>query len=208
MTEQSRMNFMDELAVEFLVLNDHARGSGTMNTRLRLILGIVLISLIASAWSNDKDAAAVGSTFSGEILTLLYVTDVRKSVAFYKALGFEHDSYYDYQTETYRLEWEQPYPPEYAEMKQESIRIGLTTADESDQVYGGGVRHYFIVDDVNVHYAMAKKNGIVAEPDEVEKRPWMDFFTVPDPDNHQIVIGEKNQAYYDRARNEVDNLKQ
>ena len=28
--------------------------------------------------------------------------------------------------------------------------------------------------DVNVHYGLAKKNGIVAEPDEVEKRPWMD----------------------------------
>jgi predicted lactoylglutathione lyase len=154
----------------------------------------------------DVDADSVGSTFTGEILTLLYVTDVRKSVAFYKALGFEHDYYYDYQNEIYTRIWNQPYPPEYAEMIQGKIRVGLTTADEPAQVYGGGVRHYFIVLDVDSHYARAKKDGIVAEPDEVEERPWMNFFTVSDPDNHQIVIGEKNQAYYDKARNEIDRL--
>ena len=92
-------------------------------------------------------------------------------------------------------------------MIQGKIRIGLTTADEPEQVYGGGVRHYFLVLDVGSHYARAKKDGIVPEPDEVEERPWMNFFTVSDPDNHQIVIGEKNQAYYDRARNEINRLK-
>jgi hypothetical protein len=55
---------------------------------------------------------------------------------------------------------------------------------------------------------MAKANGIVAEPDEVEKRPWMNFFTVSDPDNHQIVLGQKNQAYYDSARDQLDSLEQ
>ena len=112
-----------------------------MNMQLRPMLGIILTSLVTLAWSGNKDTEAVSSSFTGEILTLLYVTDVRKSVAFYQALGFEHDYYYDYQEDTYRLEWEQPYPPEYAEMIQDRIRIGLTTADEVVQVYGGGVRH-------------------------------------------------------------------
>jgi len=179
-----------------------------MSTRLKPMLGIILISFATLAWSGDKDAQLAGQSFTGEILTLLYVTDVRKSVAYYKALGFEHDYYYDYQEDAYSLEWEQPYPPEYAEMTQEEgIRIGLTTADESEQVYGGGVRHYFIVEDVDSHYAMAKDNGIVAEPDEVEERPWMNFFTVSDPDNHQIVFGEKNQAYYDQGRQKIDSMK-
>lgn len=178
-----------------------------MNARSNLILGLILTSPATLASSGDDVSESTGSSFTGEVLTLLYVTDVRKSVAFYKSLGFEHDSYYDYQEDTYRLEWDQPYPPEYAEMTQETIRIGLTTADESEQLYGGGVRHYFIVEDVDSHYAMAKANGIIPEPDEVEERPWMHFFTVPDPDKHQIVIGEKNQAYYDQARIEIERLK-
>ena len=77
------------------------------------------------------------------------------------------------------------------------IHIRLTTADEPDQVYGGGVRHYVIVEDVDSHFEMIKKNGIVAVPHEVEVRPLMSFITVPDPDNHQIVFGTKNQVYYD-----------
>ncbi len=178
-----------------------------MNTIVKLILGIFVLAASAITWSGDNQDKTIGSVFTGEILTQLYVTDVRKSVAFYKALGFEHFYYYDYQEETYRVEWEQPYPPEYAEMTQTGIRIGLTTAEEAEQVYGGGVRHYFIVDDVDRHYAIAKDSGIVAEPDEVEVRPWMKFFTVADPDNHQIVIGEKNQAYYDQARSEIESLK-
>ena len=177
------------------------------SNRPALVLGVVLISMATLARSGDDKAQVTASGFTGEILTLLYVTDVRESVAFYKALGFEHDYYYDYLEDVYRLEWEQPYPPEYAEMIQaEGIRIGLTTAEESEQKYGGGVRHYFIVEDVDNHFATARSNGIVAEPDEIEVRPWMSFFTVPDPDNHQIVIGEKNQAYYDKTRIEIDSL--
>ena len=64
----------------------------------------------------------------------------------------------------------------------------------------------FIVDDADNHFEMAKKNGIVAVPNEVEVRPWMSFITVVDPDNHQIVFGTKNQAYYDQARNQLNNL--
>lgn len=178
-----------------------------MNTRVALIFSLTAALFSADmSWSEDKEMT--GTTFTGEVLTLLYVTDVRQSVAFYKALGFDHDYYYDYQEDSYRLNWDQPYPPEYAEMTQvEGIRIGLTIADEPEQVYGGGVRHYFLVEDVDAHYAMAKANGIVAEPDEIEVRPWMRFFTTSDPDNHQIVIGQKDQAYYDRGREKIDSLK-
>ena len=179
-----------------------------MSRKAGAVLSTILISLAAASWSADDTDNALGISFTGEVLTQLYVTDVRKSVAFYKALGFEHDYYYDYQEDVYRVEWTRPYPPEYAEMTQEDgIRIALTTADESEQVYGGGVRHYFIVEDVDRHYVIAKGNGIIAEPNEVEERPWMNFFTISDPDKHQIVIGEKNQTYYDQARSQIDSLK-
>ena len=180
-----------------------------MSGKAGAVLSIILISPAAASWSADHTDNAPGIFFTGEVLTQLYVTDVRKSVTFYKALGFEHDYYYDYQEVVYRVEWTRPYPPEYAEMTQEEgIRIALTTAAESGQVYGGGVRHYFIVEDVDRHYDIAKSNGLMAEPDEVEERPWMNFFTISDPDNHQIVIGEKNQTYYDQARSQIDSLKQ
>ena len=177
-----------------------------MNTKIQSVPAIVLLLTAIIALAGDKDAPALGAKFTGEILTALYVTDVRKSVAFYKALGFEHDYFYDYQTEIYTRDWKQPYSPDYAEMTQVGIRLSLTTADEKYQVYGGGVRHYFIVDDVDKHFEMAKKNGITAAPNEVEVRPWMSFITVVDPDNHQIVFATKNQTYYDSAREQIKNI--
>ncbi len=180
--------------------------SEQMSTTFKLVLSIAPIFVIVIVLAGDKDAELVGSRFTGETLTLLFVTDVSRSVAFYKALGFVHDYYYDYEEDHYTRDWSQTYPPQYAEVIQGKIRIGLTTADKSEQIYGGGVRHYFLVDDVQVHFAMVIKNGIVPEPNEVEERPWMNFFTVADPDNHQIVFGTKNHAYYDRAREQLEHL--
>ena len=139
-------------------------------------------------------------------MTLLYVSDVRRSVAFYKSVGFIHDYYYDNEKERYAREWDQAYPPEYAEMIQGDIRVGLTTSADDKPIFGGGVRHYFLLDDVQAHFAMIDRNGVRAEPHEVEHRPWMDFITIADPDNHQIVFGTKNQDYYDRAREEINSL--
>jgi len=171
-------------------------------------LAATLLLLLAAGGSvvADEVGKRAGSAFTGEVLTLLYVTDVRRSVTFYIALGFHHDYYYDYESGAYVLEWTQPYPPEYAEVKYGTIRIGLTTPETPDQVLGGGVRHYYLVDDVARHYEMVKKNGVTPVPDEVEVRPWMSFITIPDPDNHQIVLGTKNQEYYDAARSRIEAL--
>lgn len=134
-------------------------------------------------------AASVVPSFTGERLTILYVKNVRVSVAFYEALGFRLDHYYDYEAETYSRSWpKSDDPPHWAEMHLgNDVRIGLTTADEDEQVYGGGARHYFIITNVEEHFASVKAEGITPTPDAVEKRPWMDFFTVSDPDGHQIV---------------------
>lgn len=173
------------------------------NPAVLTALAFILLVVCCGASSGDE---ASGSEFTGERLTILYVTDVRKSVSFYKAVGFDLDYFYDYRTDKYTRRWIQSYPPEYAEVVQPGIRIGLTTAEQQDQVYGGGARHYFIVEDVEKHFEMVRKNGIVAIPDEVEVRPWMRFFTVSDPDNHQIVFGTKNQLYYDQAREQINSL--
>ena len=177
-----------------------------MKSKCSAVLTTLAIIVFLAGCGASSGNATTGSRFTGETLTLLYVTDVRKSAAFYEALGFSLDYFYDYQTDVYTRDWKQSYPPEYAEVIQPGIRIGLTTADELDQVYGGGVRHYFIVEDVHSHFEMIEKNGIVAAPNEVEVRSWMSFFTVADPDNHQIVFGTKNQIYYDQAREQINNF--
>lgn len=177
-----------------------------MATNFKRVLSIALLFTSILAGAADDEFELAGSGFTGETLTLLYATDVRHSVAFYKSLGFIHDYYYDYKKDAYVREWVETYAPEYAEMIQGKIRVGLTTGEGPEQVYGGGVRHYFLVDDVHAHFEMVDSNGIVAEPHEVEERPWMSFFTVADPDNHQIVFGTKNQAYYDSAREQIDKL--
>lgn len=173
--------------------------------RTRAFATTLLVAAAVSCLAGIARADSGGMT--GEILTLLYVTDVRESVEFYEALGFDHYYYYDYKLDEYVLEWTSSYPPEYAEMTSGAIRIGLTTADEPDPVYGGGVRHYFIVDEVENRFARVKEKGVVPTPDEVERRPWMDFFTTSDPDGHQIVFGRKNQAYYDRIAKQLEAMR-
>ena len=177
-----------------------------MSNTSKLASALLLLHIAGGSIVADEEDKQAGSAFTGEVLTQLYVTDVRKSVTFYKALGFRHDYYYDYETGAYVLEWTQPYPPQYAEIKFGTIRIAMTTPETPDQVLGGGVRHYYLVDDVERHYEMVKKNGVTPVPDEVEVRPWMSFITIPDPDNHQIVLGTKNQEYYDDARRRIEAL--
>ena len=87
-----------------------------MNTIFNQVVSVLVLLLPSAVLSDDADL--VSARFTGEILTLLYVTDVRRSVAFYKALGFEHDYYYDYQEDTYTRDWKRPFAPQYAEMIQ------------------------------------------------------------------------------------------
>ena len=68
-----------------------------MITQIKLILSIALLSMTIITFAGDDSTDSVGSTFTGETQTLLFVSDIRRSVAFYKVLGFEHDYYYDYE---------------------------------------------------------------------------------------------------------------
>ncbi len=177
---------------------------------LRLYRCAAIAALAALAFSGGptvSHAAGTQPSFTGERLTTLYVKDVLRSTAFYEALGFQVDHYYDYEADAYTRKWTNPEPPQWAEMHLgESVRLGLTTADEKNQVYGGGARYYFIISNVEEHFVSVKAQGITPTPDEIEKRPWMDFFTVSDPDNHQIVFSRKHQTYYDEVRKRLDAL--
>jgi len=176
----------------------------------RIAFGAAIAALATIAFfggPTDSRAAGVEPSFIGERLTVLYVKDVGRSVAFYEALGFQLDHYYDYDRDDYTRSWTRSEPPQWAEMHLgKNVRIGLTTAEEENQVYGGGVRHYFMIANVEELFKSVKTQGITPEPDEVEKRPWLDFFTVSDPDGHQIVFARKHQDYYDEIRKRLDAL--
>ena len=105
----------------------------------------MILYFLASIWVG---AVWAQSPLTGEQLTVLYVQDVRKSVAYYRALGFGFDHYYDYRGRTYTREWTRAYPPDWGQVSEDLVRIGLTTVASDDQVYGGGARHYFIINDL------------------------------------------------------------
>ena len=178
-----------------------------MSPNTHRLSNATLVAFLILLAAGSQRAASQGE-FTGEILTLIYATDVLESVAFYEALGFEHQYYYDYKNDEYKLDWDLAYPPEYAEVSAEKIRIGITTPDDNEGVFGGGVRHYFMVHDVESHYRKATTQGLVPEPNEVEIRPWLHFFTIADPDNHQIVITQKNEEYYAEIAERLRKMRQ
>ncbi len=176
------------------------RQQGASGASSALRFSLLQVVALPALLTSCGGPATPPADFTGETLTALYVTDVRKSTTFYESLGFEHQYYYDYQEDSYELSWDRPYSPEYAELLSAGRRLALTTSDDAEPVYGGGVRHYFMVDDVERHFARATANGLVPEPNEVEIRPWLHFFTISDPDGHQIVIAQKNEPYYEDVR--------
>ena len=163
---------------------------------LRMIFVPILMAFSPHAVSGPAQISSdsgqvVRSSFTGEQETVFYVTDVRRSVEFYKALGFEFREYWDYDEGKSVRDWTKSTPPQWALMAAGSTVFGLTTPDDdSGRLLVGGARHYFIVDDVNKHYEWVKEQGV--DVDVLEVRPWMNFFDVTDPDGHTIVIGTRN----------------
>lgn len=49
-----------------------------------------------------------------------------------------------------------------------------------------GTRHYFGVTNVDIHYALLKKNSIAAG--DIVDRPWMRMIHVKDPDGHVLYF--------------------
>ena len=92
--------------------------------------GIVGLLLLAVAIAASGGSPEADDRMTGEILTLLYVTDVRESVAFYEAVGFDHYYYYDYEADEYVLDWTQSYPSGSERVKK-SIQGRISTSFDS-----------------------------------------------------------------------------
>ncbi len=142
--------------------------------------------------SNEDDTTTVDlktghGRFTGEILPVFYVTDVLKSVAFYRAVGFDFHHFFDYSEGERVQEWREEEPPIWAEMAAGSQTFGIHRIGEDKKLTVGGMRHYFLVEDVEAHYRLVKAAGV--ETGELIDKPWMKMFSVEDPDGHEIFFG-------------------
>jgi len=125
--------------------------------------------------------------FTGEMLPVFYVTDVGRSVAFYRGvLGFEFHHFWDYDQSKGVRQWAAADPAVYAEMAAGGQKFALHLAREPYELQVGGVLHYFHVRDVDAHHRAVGEQG--GEPDALVERPWMRMFSVHDPDGHKLFF--------------------
>jgi predicted enzyme related to lactoylglutathione lyase len=125
--------------------------------------------------------------FTGEILPVFYVSDVRRSVRFYRdVLGFVFRHFWDYDKNEGVTEWKAAQAPIYAEMAAGKQKFGLHLTRELSNPQVCGVIHYFRVGDVDAcHAAILERGG---DPGELLERPWMRMFSIEDPDGHRLFF--------------------
>jgi hypothetical protein len=79
------------------------------------LISIVMAALLIEIGAADENQHE--SRFTGEILPVFYVTDVMRSVEFYRdILGFEFKHFYDYDKGDQVKTWESDEPPIWALM--------------------------------------------------------------------------------------------
>ena len=160
---------------------------------LVFFLPILILALFPGVPSEGVAAAAAGGDrtahgrFTSEHLTVFYVSDVLRSVSFYRdALGFELHHFYDYDAGKRLPEWTRSEPPIWAEMAAGDLTFGLHRIREDEELRVGGNRHYFHVEDVDSHHRRVRAHGVATGP--IIDRPWMRMFSVNDPDGHSIYF--------------------
>lgn len=146
------------------------------------ILGLITLAAIAAPVArsqvDDRDRHGV---FTGDIKSVVYVTDVEQGMPFYRdVLGFEFLRFAEIEG--------QPY---YAEMVAAGIKFGLhepTSAGQEAKV--GQQRLYFRVKDLAAHHARVAARG--GEPGDIRNTVWMDMFFVKDSDGNEIGFAYTN----------------
>ena len=158
-----------------------------------LILALLLLPTgghlcaVEEETGNEMGSDVDPGSFTGELLPVFSVTDVPRSVAFYEAAGFRFNHFFDYSTGEQVQEWLHDEPPIWALMSAESQTFALHRVPSGTDLVVGGMRHYFLMEDVDRHHELVRLGGI--EPGPLTDRPWMTYFSVQDPDGHLIFFG-------------------
>ncbi|MCP4004551.1 MAG: hypothetical protein GY725_10180 [bacterium] len=146
-----------------------------LNT-LSLVLLSLLLTLEASGQAQDDPRKAHG-IFTGELKSVLYVSDVEKSAPFYRdVLGFDFQGFANSDGHPY-----------YAEMVAAGVKFGLHEPTSSAQETKiGQQRLYFRIKNLHAHHSRVRAWG--GEAGEIKATAWMDMFIVRDPDGNEIAF--------------------
>jgi len=127
--------------------------------------------------------------FKGPIGVLLYVNDVRRSVNFYRSLGFSFKGYWDFNHHRVTADWEGPGEPGYAEVTVGDVGVGLHAQDKSDGAKHdpasvSAAEHHLQIDDPDAFHRLLVAKG--CKPTEPADMPWgWRMLSVNDPDGHR-----------------------
>jgi catechol 2,3-dioxygenase-like lactoylglutathione lyase family enzyme len=153
-------------------------------TMMVLVLGL---SILGSAM-GERTGEEAG--FTGKLLPVFFVRDVATSVEFYRdVLGFELRHFFDYSEGKQVEQWTREEPPIWALMAAGTQTFALHRAADPSALVIGGMRHYFLVDDVDRHYERVRAAGGQVGP--LTDKPWMKLFSIRDPDGHEIFFGKE-----------------
>lgn len=136
------------------------------------------------------------SELTGEIKPVLYVSDVRRSVDFYRdCLGFEFLFFYDFDQKRSVLVWEESSPPRYAEMAASSQKFGLHLPGcGASRARVGRQRIYFRVHNLLAHHE--RVSAAAGKASAIQHTAWMDMFDVKDADGHEIVFASTDLSLH------------
>ena len=120
--------------------------------------------------------------FVGRLHVIIFVSDVVRSVAFYKeVLGFGFKGYWDASHNRIQESWDDASQPDYAELFVGENRIGLRPS--ANVVPASAIECSIEVEDVGALFRSALEKGAHL-PGPVEQ-PWgARTLTIEDPDGH------------------------
>jgi hypothetical protein len=144
----------------------------------------------ARSQSGDRDRHGV---FTGEIKSVVYVSDVERSMVFYRdVLGFDFLRFAEHDGRAY-----------YAEMLAAQTKFGLhepLSPSQEDKV--GKVRLYFRVRDLDAHHARVAARG--GEPGELRRTGRMDMFLVTKDERRPSIADYLEAADFETYRDLID----
>jgi predicted enzyme related to lactoylglutathione lyase len=141
------------------------------------VLVVLALALLGGATRAEENAKESHGVFTGQIKPVLYVSDVEKSVPFYRdVLGFDFEGFANRDGKPY-----------YGEMAAAGVKFGLhEPLSDSQAEKVGRERLYFRVENLERHRARVLAWG--GTPGEIKETAWMNMFVVKDPDGNEIVF--------------------
>jgi len=152
--------------------------------------GLVTALLMILALAPATAPAESGAGFTGDVLFVIYVSDVEVSASFYRdVLGFEFLGFWDYEVDGYVPAWRDTAAPKYAGFVAGGQKFGLhKPVNESQEACVGCTRYYFRVADVEAEHARVSEHGVPIS--EIHSSSLLKRFYVYDPDGLQVFFAE------------------